>query len=328
MTLTNRGDMKKLFSMLSTLLLTSTLGYVGQVEADANIEVGVAYRSDDIKSKVKVPDNVRLNTYSELRFKDIEILTLNAKIKSTCGDCAYYRADGYYGWIFDGDVRETDQLNKETYGPFEKDTLVCGYKVKLHNHSRGRWVAGFNLALGYPLDLCLCDGLQLVPVIGFSYDTIRLGWKNKDRIDSSILSSLDFSTCSSSSTTSSLSPTSSSSERHKRHSSLRGTLWGPFIGLDFNYCGMECFNLYGELEFHWARARRHRNTNVELCFLDRFKRSREAWGWSIKVGSLYYLRCNWYLDGWVAYKDYTSHKHRDRLEWRSWQIGAALGFTW
>ena len=321
--------MKKLFSVLSTLLLTSTIGYVGQVEADANIEFGVGYRSDDLTFKVKAPDNVRLNTYSELRLRDIEIFTLNAKIKSTCGDCVYYRADGHYGWIFDGDVRETDQLSLAATGPFDEDTQTCGYKVKLHNHSRGRYVAGFNAALGYPLQLCLCDGLQLVPTVGFSYDTIRLGYKNRHRIDSAIIDALNFSECSSTSSTSSLSPSSSDSEPgSRRHSSLRGTLWGPFIGLDFSYCHMDCWNLYGELEFHWARARRDRHTDIGLCFLDHYKRSRDAWGWNVKVGSTYQLRCNWYLDGWVGYKDYSSNKHRDRWEWKSWQIGAAVGFTW
>jgi hypothetical protein len=323
MTLTNRGDMKKLFSLLSTLLLTSTIGYVGQVEADANIELGVGYRSDDFTTKVKAPDDVRLNTYSELRFRDIEICTLNARIKSTCGDCVYYRADGFYGWVFDGDVRETDQLSESgTTQP------ACNFKEKLHNHSRGRYVAGFNVAIGYPLNWCLCDGLQLTPTIGFSYDTIRLGWKNKDRISSSIISDLDFSSCSSSSSSSSLSPSSSSSSSHKRHSTFRSTWWGPFIGLDFCYNSMECFNLYGELEFHWARARRDRHTDIGLCFLDHHKRSREAWGWNVRVGSIYYMRCNTYLDGWVGYKDFSSHKHRDRLEWRSWQVGVALGYTW
>lgn len=324
--------MKKLFSVLSTLLLTSTLGLVGQVEADANIELGVGYRSDDFTAKVKVPDDIRLNSYSELRFRDIEICTLNGRIKSTCGDCVYYRADGYYGWVFDGDVRETDQLALEASEPLAENTQICGYKVKLHNHSRGRYVAGFNFALGYPLNWCLCEGLQLIPTIGFSYDTIRLGWKNRDRIDSSILSELDFSSCvsnCSSSSSSSLSPSSSSSNPcGRRHSTFRSTFWGPFIGLDFCYNHMDCFNLYGEVEFHWSRARRDRHTDITLCFLDHFKRSRDAWGWNLRLGSTYYLRCNMYVDGWVGYKNYTSHKHRDHLDWKSYSVGVAFGYTW
>ena len=328
MTLTNRGDMKKLFSVLSTLLLTSTLGFVGQVEADANIEIGVGYRSDDITTKVKAPDDIRLNTYSEIRFRDIEICTLNARIKSTCGDCVYYRADGFYGWVFDGDARETDQLAEAVTTPVNENTFACVTKQKLHNHSRGRYVAGFNLALGYPLQTCLCDGLQLVPTIGFSYDTVRLGYKNRDRIDSTVIDELDFSECSSSASTSSLSPTSSSDETGNRHrSTFRSTIWGPFLGLDFCYNHMDCFNLYGELEFHWARARRERHTDIGLCFLDHHKRSRDAWGWKARVGSTYYLRCNLFLDGWVAYRNYTSHKHRDRLRWQSCEVGVAFGYT-
>lgn len=316
--------MKKLFSLLSTVLLTSTIGYVGQVEADANIELGVGYRSDDFTTKVKAPDDVRLNTYSELRFRDIEICTLNARIKSTCGDCVYYRADGFYGWVFDGDVRETDQLSVSG-----NTQPACVFKEKLHNHSRGRYVAGFNLALGYPLNWCLCDGLQLVPTVGFSYDTIRLGWKNKDRINSTVLGELDFSECSSSATSSSLSPTSSSDQNSdRRHSTFRSTWWGPFLGVDFCYNHLDCFNLYGEVEFHWARARRDRHTDIGLCFLDHHKRSRDAWGWNVRVGSTYYMRCNTYLDGWVGYKHLTSHKHRDRLDWKSYTVGVAIGYTW
>lgn len=328
MTLTNRGDMKKLFSVLSTLLLTSTMGYVGQVEADANIEVGVGYRSDDITSKVKAPEDVRLNTYSELRFRDIEICTLNARIKSTCGDCVYYRADGFYGWIFDGDVRETDQLALPVENAVTQDTFACATKQKLHNHSRGRYVAGFNLALGYPLQTCLCDGLQLVPTLGFSFDTIRLGYKNRDRISSTVIDELNFSDCSSAaSSSSSLSPSSSDESGSRRHSTFRSTIWGPFVGLDFCYNHMDCFNLYGELEFHWARARRERHSDIGLCFLDHYKRSRDAWGWKVRVGSTYYFRCNLFGDLFVSYKNLSSHKHRDRLQWRSWEVGVAFGYT-
>ena len=178
MTLTIRGDMKTIFSALSTLLLTTTLAFVGQVEADTSVQFGIGYRTDDINSKISVNDTVRLNTYSRLKFKDLEIFTITGKVKSTCGDCAYYRAEGQYGWIWDGDVRESDQLSQPVSVPLSADTLTCNFRPVLHNDVKGRYVADFNVAIGYPLQQCWCEGLQLIPTLGFSYDTQRVRYKD------------------------------------------------------------------------------------------------------------------------------------------------------
>src|SRR5262249_3705759 len=160
--------------------------------------------------------------------------------KSTCCDCVYYRAEGQYGWILDGDVRRSDQLAEAATGPLTSDTFTCVNRVRRHNHIHNRYVADFNAAIGYPLDLCLCDGLQLIPTLGFAYDIQKIRYKNRHPIDSSVLDRLDFSSCESCDC-SSESISSSSSCRCTTHSSFRSTWWGPFIGLDFCYNHQDCW---------------------------------------------------------------------------------------
>jgi len=319
--------MKKIISALSALLFTTTLAFVGQVEADTAVQFGIGYRTDYLSSEIGAPDEVRLNTFSKLKFKDLEIFTISAKLKSTCGDCAYYRAYAQYGWILDGDVRESDQIAQISSGPLTPSTVSCSINPVFHNDVTGRYVADFDIAIGYPLQQCLCEGLQLVPTLGFAYDTIRLRSKNHDQLSTSdrtafVLNDSDrpvVDACSSS--------TSSSSECDPRNK-LRATVWGPFIGLDFAYNNQDCcWNLYGEFEFQWARARRERNSHLGLHHIDHYRRSRQAWGWKGKIGSIYFFRCNWYLDGNISYRNVWSHKHHDELKWRSYAVELALGYT-
>src|ERR1700733_4565821 len=101
--------MKKMFSGLATLLATASFALVSEVAADTSVSFGIGYRTDDISISNKTGCIDHPESKSSLRFKDLEIFTLNARLKSTC-DCVYYRIDGQYGWILDGDVRESDRI--------------------------------------------------------------------------------------------------------------------------------------------------------------------------------------------------------------------------
>lgn len=334
MTLTIRGDMKTIFGALSALLLTTAMTFVAQAEADTTVQFGIGYRTDDINTKFRLDERVRLNSFSKLHFKDLEIFTIQAKAKSACGDCSYFRAEAQYGWILDGDVRESDQFAVPSTTPFSRNTQICVFRPILHNDVKGRYVWDLNFAIGYPLQQCWCEGLQLVPTLGFAYDTQRIRFKNHDTISNAVANTLGFdcdessSGCSSSSTTSSSSSSSRSSSCFKGgHNNFRTTWWGPFIGLDFAYNHCDCWNLYGELELHWMRVRNERNTHLCFKHVDHHRRSRSGWGYDIRIGSIYYFRCNWFFDGHISYKRYHSHQHQDTNTWSSWTFGLDLGYA-
>jgi len=302
------------------MLATASFALVSEVAADTSVQFGIGYRTDDISSSIKTPCMDHPESKSNLRFKDLEIFTISTRLKSSC-DCVYYRVDAQYGWILDGDVRTSDKLTFPLTSAISPSTEYCFINSITHNDVKGKYVADFSIALGYPIEQCWCPNIRVIPTLGFSYDTIRIRSKNRDNfgdgLSSGQIDDLGLS----------VSSVSSGSGSGNGHNKFRTTWWGPFIGLDFIFCQEECWNVYGEFEYHFGRARRERNTSMHFDFFDHFRRSRSAWGYNLKVGSLYYFNCNWFLDGHISYKKWDSHSHKDSLTWRSWGVGLDLGYT-
>lgn len=302
--------MRQLLSAFYALALTTTIAHVGNVEADTSVQFGVGYRSDDINWKVRGSDEVDEASHSHLNFRDIEIFTLQGKIKGVCGDCMYYRLDGQYGWVLDGTVRESDQFVVDQ--PSVSRTTIVD--VITHNDIKKNYVADFNVGVGYPIQNCWCPDLQLIPTLGFAYDTQRLRVKNHDNVIDH-LNSTDIDAI----------PLSRSG---KSYSKYRSTWWGPYIGLDVAFCHQDCWNVYGEFEYHFGtRARRERNSDVGFEFFDSYERTKRAQGLSLKVGSTYAFWCNWFADAHVTYKRFWADDHRDKLSWRTIGIALDVGYV-
>jgi hypothetical protein len=322
---------------LSALVFTTAVVLSAKAQANTSLQFEIGYRSDDIHWNHRVPDDVRLQTKTKLTFKDLEIFQIGAKLKSTCGECVYYRLDAHYGWITDGDVRESDQIAKHSEKALSPSTVTCVINPVLHNDAKNKYTADFNVGFGYPLEQCWCPGLQLVPTLGFEYDRIRINSKNHETLVSVLgndkISEFDLQprcgtentgdTCSSSSSSSSTSGCFGSNANNK----YEMTVWGPWIGFDLAYCHQECWNMYAEVQFQFARIRRQRNScNVGLNDIDHYRRTRSAFGFSAKVGSLYFFRCNWFMDGNIYYKRWYSDRSRDHLTWRQVGVGLGIGY--
>lgn len=300
--------MKKLLRAFYALALTTTIAHVGNVEADTSVQFGIGYRSDDIHAKGAT--GFEDLTFSKLNFRDLEIFTIQGKVKGVCGDCVYYRVDGQYGWVLDGTVRESDQF----IVGFPSDTQTTVVQAVTHNDIKRNYVADFNIGVGYPLENCWCPCLQFIPTIGFAYDTQRLRIKNHNTI-ADALSSTDAGDIP-------LTPGGDS------HSKYRATWWGPYVGFDLAFCHQDCWNLYGEFEYHFGtRCRRERNSDIGFEFFDSYERTKSAQGYSLKIGSTYAFCCNWYADANFTYKRFWGDNHDDRLTWRSIGIELDLGYV-
>ncbi len=299
--------MKNILGKLSTLLVTATLAFTSDIQADASVQFGVGYRTDEINWKLGLHDTGLAHSDSKLWFKDLEIFTIGGRIKSSFGDCVHYRIDGQYGWVLDGDVRESDHLSlaTDTAGVFATIHPVT------HNDVHHKYVADFAVAVGYPIQQCWFPSIQVSPLIGFGYDTQRLSSKNHN----TILDNL---------------PANVAAEfgidaTGKAKSSFRTTWWGPFIGLDLAFFHQDCWNLYGELEYHFVRLKRDRNSDTGVLSLDRHRRSKRGDGIVAKLGAVYHINCDWFIDGNLGYKTFVSHHGHDRVHWKSFTIMADLG---
>ena len=326
--------MKNIYSALSAAVLTAALALTSSVEADTTVEFGVGYRQDDISWNFDAPSSLHPDTFSKLQFRDLEIFALHGRIKSRCGDCLYFRLDGTYGWIQDGTVREKDQFSRNVSQSCETcvdrycDTDFCevspqetvSIQAKFCNDVKHKYVADFDIGLGYPLDQCWCSNLQVVPAIGFTYSTQRIRSSNHNNASCTIatdspdveLEAYGLPPCDSSDSS---------------HNSFRTTWWGPWVGLDLAYSDGGCWNVYGEFEYFFGRARGQRNTQVGIDTFDRHCSTKWGNGYSFRVGSHYYFRCNWLVDGFLTYKRFHSHGHDNSLTWRAIGVGLALGYT-
>lgn len=304
--------MNRFLSAIFALAFTTTLATTSKVDASTSVQFGIGYRSDDINWRIKDPEDFSEYDISHLNFRDIEIFTIQAKLKGVCGDCVYYRVDGQYGWVLDGTVRESDQFYAA-----EADCDACATPVvsaTTYNDIKKNYVADFNIGIGYPLQQCWCPDLQIIPTLGFAYDTQRLRQKNHETISD------ELGECASECVP--LYP-----EDCRNHSKYRSTFWGPWIGLDLAFNHQDCWNVYGEFQYHFGtRARRERNSNVGFDDFDCYERTKHANGVSLKVGSTYAFNCNWYADGYVTYKRFYSHQHGDHLSWRSIGVAMDIGY--
>jgi Protochlamydia outer membrane protein len=307
--------MKSVMRVFSALAFTTAIAFSSNAEADTSVQFGIGYRSDDVKHDIKIPHDIAPETHSHLNMRDLEIVALQGKLKGICGECLYYRADAQYGWILDGSARESDQFAIGI--PSDHSTTIVSTRV--HNDITRDYVADFNFAIGYPLQQCWCPNLQVVPTLGFSYDTQRVGFRHHHgpgdgmdgfEIDHVIPDGLDLAYALSG------------------RNNFRATWWGPWVGLDLAMCHEDCWNLYGEFEYHFGtRARRDRATHGGYYHMDHYARTKSAFGYSLKVGSSYSFYCNWYADAYVTYKRFTSDEHHDELTWRTVGISLDLGYV-
>ena len=306
--------MNKFLSAVFALALTTALALSSGVQADTSLQFGIGYRSDNINWKIKADDDKHPKTESHLNFRDLEIFTLQARLKGVCGDCMYYRADGQYGWVLDGTVRESDQFANGS--PSDAGLLI--QYGSTHNDIRRNYVADFNFAVGYPIQQCWCPCLQIVPTLGFAYDTQRLRQKGHHSIYEALeANGFDAGEV-----------LYGSDDDRRDHSRYRATFWGPWIGFDLAFCHTECWDLYGEFQYHFGtRARRERNSKVGNYEIDRYERTKSAQGVTLRGGGTYAFRCNWFADAYVVYKRFTSHEHRDNLSWRSIGVGLDVGYV-
>lgn len=317
--------MKTKFSKFSFFLTAAVLSLASSLSADCTgVQVGVGYRQDSITWNIKERGTVNPRSHVNLHFKDLEIVLIDAKVKSTLGGCcdSYVRANADYGWIFDGKCREKLEVNKRNER-HTHDFRHGGYieegdyfDLVLHNDVKNgnSFVWDFDIGFAYPIEWCCSnDGnFKLAPAVGFTLNSQHIRVKDRLNLHHAIShherSDFDL------------------SGNRDSSSKFRTQMWGPWVGFDFTYCTDSCWNLYGEFEMHFGRARRHRDSDLGKKYFDHYSRTKFFWGPSIKVGADYVFCENWFADASVSYSKYFSDANRDDFDWASASVRVDLGY--
>lgn len=317
---TTRGVMKKLVTKLALAIATATTSFSGAAHADTyGVEIGVGYRQDSILWKMEDHGEVNPRVKSDLHFKDLEIVVLGAKFKGMLGTSFYGRACFDYGWVLDGTLREEISVvnRHETSHLRHNGVFTDGRYAKavVHNKEHGNsYVWDFNIALGMPFELG-CEGWQIAPMVGFSYDRQQIKVRNHQRV---LVDAHQQHTR--------IETGEEANEHCKSGNKYRASWWGPWIGFDLAYLSDNCWTFFGEFELHGGRCERHRNSSNNIAFFDRYQRTKCFWGTTTKIGANYILCDNLYLEGHIGYSHWASTEHRDDLYWSSGTVRFDVGY--
>lgn len=326
--------MKNKFSTLSLFLTAAALSLTGSLAAalsipfaadTSGVQLGIGYRQDSITWNVKERGTLNPRSHVNLHFKDLEIVLIDAKVKSTLGGCcdSYVRVNADYGWIFDGKCREKLEVNKRGHrhthdfrhgGYIEKGDY---FELVLHNDVKNgnSFVWDVDVGFAYPVEWGCEDGrsnFKFAPAIGFALNSQHI--RVKDRLN--LRHAVTQNECSD----------FDLSGSRGGNSKFRTQMWGPWVGFDFTYNTDSCWNMYGEFEMHFGRARRHRDSDLGKKYFDNYSRTKFFWGPSIKVGADYVFCENWYADTSISYSKYFSDANRDNFDWASASIRFDLGY--
>lgn len=302
---------------LSTFMALAGASIVGNASADVyGAQFGMGYRQDSIRWDMEESSQINPRIKSNLHFDDLEIFFLGAKFKGLIGNSFYARLGFDYGWICDGKLRQTLSVTKrdEVRRFGQTGVVVEGDydSVTLHDREFGNnYVWDLNIGFGMPFN-CFCEGFQVAPMIGFSYNRQHLKYRNSGNVRVHV-----------SGENADLLP---SSDHRNVHSTFNTGWWGPMVGLDLTYVSPECWSVFGEMEVHFGRVERDRSSACGVKFFDKYKRTKDFWGTSWRAGFNYIICQDLYVESVVSYSRWMSHYSKDHLDWSSASIRVDLGY--
>lgn len=274
--------MRNWITFLMTLLVASSGSYASADLGTFNFEAG--YRHDDITWKNKLTSSPDIST--KTRFKDLDIFQIGVNGRSTIGSNFYVRGSAHWGWIIDGDIKESINIHAST-NDFSNEAT---FSSRDHNIVDGRWVFDIDAAIGYPFYFCDYTTV-LAPVVGYAFDEQNIRFDENGRsdiFDDSYASTSCCYTC----------------------NKFVNRWYGPFVGVDLTYNAMNQWNLYASLEYHWAQLSARRNAGgSDLGLSDFHGRTRHAHGWVFDIGAAYDM-CNQTTFGIdFSVKEFRAHRH-------------------
>jgi opacity protein-like surface antigen len=275
-------------SLLIFLVLTLTLPLSAHAaEFKTDLELSAGYRLDDLDWNIAGNVEGRNpNVLSEYTWSDVETFQTRGGLRVLMNDALCLRASFAYGWIFDGEIQDSDfagndrsqeisrSNNSADDGSTLDGTIGIGYQFKA---GRFRWIpmAGYSYS---EQNLTLKDGFQSIslPVPGGTPPPVGS------------IAGLD--------------------------SSYDTTWKGPWIGFDLFFQARERLILFGTFEFHWADYEAEANLNLRNDFAHSksFEQAADGTGYTVIAGASYALKGPWSLALSCTYERWTTDAGIDR----------------
>lgn len=264
-------------------LFATTITSLCTADCQTTFELGLGYRSDSTQWDVNTIDLTNgTESDTKLRFKDQNIFLINAKTVMI-EDWFYFRANADYGWLCSGKLQQHFGVL-----PQGREEVITSSHGKIKSGSN---VADVTAVVGYPFEFC-CGDFILAPLVGYTYHYQRYKLHNRF-IDDVVVNS-----------------SSSSFEGSNFENSVRW--YGPTIGFDAFWRMDDCWNLWGEFDFTFAKCKRKGENNTGVIALDSHSKSNNAFGFDGSVGADYFFSCDWYAGLSVDFKYWKTKKSHPR----------------
>ncbi len=282
-------------------------------DCHSNLRFDVGYRQDNYEWKLRIPNEIEFeNSEDDLlrsNFNDVHVLQLGLHLDGTFCNCVYGRAEGQIGWILDGNHDEKFRFVQSSTGGI--DTVDV---VEIHNVIDGRNTVDFSFALGYPFR-CWNSCWVIAPVAGYSYKSQYVFIDRNQRFAPEPAS---------------VTPAPVTHQPVLTIQSCHQDKWlnkwyGPFIGFDTLYDSCDCFRLYGQFEFHFARFKGKKQVAHDFSipstffpsdFLRNFDVSarKNTHGYLFRIGGEYDITQCVYAGIEALYQRFTANKKIDLTE--------------
>lgn len=298
------------FSALSAEIPNATLTW----------DFAAGYRQDELKWNIS-GQNGRPNILSELEWTDLQIPEVSALFKTTFCNYLYFRTYADYGWIVEGNNRDSD---------YDGRNRTLEWSRSVNKADKGHvWDA--SVAAGWTFPFC-DEQLWIDPIIGYSIHHQDLHMRNGRQV---ILTDAP----------SRVGPICGLNSTYNAH-------WkGFWAGVDLDYY-FECpydVALRGTFEYHWnTQFNGTGHWNLRDDFLSDFHHKANGYGVITGLGIEYDLLCGWLIGlsgnyqnfwtnpgvdkGWILVDRFDSegfidgHEKKEartrlnRVEWHSWNI--------
>jgi len=298
--------MRNWLTFFMTLLVGSSLS---NVEAFSNTQVNfeAGYRQDNIRWATKVPgDDPTIETST--KFENLDIFQIGVNAKTTCG-LVYLRASADWGWILNGDLKQSASLNQDIPVLFsslsssdiffdQSDGLSIDLDAHTSNVIDDKFVFDFDVAIGYPFYMCNCC-VTLSPVIGYAFNEQNVQVEGNSGLGFELVSAIP------------PAPDFIVPEFSDRccNETFISRWYGPFVGVDFNWVCCDNWDIYAQVEYHWAHFKGKRHARTGIDFFDNSFRSNNADGWKAKIGANYDF-CNCWTFGFnLSFIDLKASRH-------------------
>jgi len=279
-----------------TFLMTFLVGSVTCANAyvhDSQVSFEAGYRHDSVSWSAEFPSEDPLFK-SNSKFKDLNIFQLAVNARTNIGCNVYLRGSADWGWILDGNVEESFNLFQSDNGlSFTQGNNGSGSNGSIID---GRYVFDVSAAIGYPFYFCDCT-MSLAPTVGYSFSEQNLWVENNGGYILEGYSDSEFLV---------LESNGDCGCRNK----FISRWYGPFIGIDWDYkpCG-ECWNLYAQLEYHWAQFSGRRNGHDAFSGFNHYKsKSNDGHGWVFAAGFNYDINHCWGVGLKAKFQDFSASR--------------------